>query len=116
MLSVVEFLVWASYDEMRGPRLAWQSMSAAVLVAGVLGCMRATRRAGRVAALLGSALLSVGLGMGAGAYYWQGAHASGYAIDQGSLLAWALWFVVPMVPSLVSAVLNLFLPASAAGQ
>jgi hypothetical protein len=117
VLGILEFLVWGSFDEMPGPRDFWQSVSVAVLVVGALGYMRASGTAGRVAALLGSAVLGVALSAGVNAYYWHGVHkspmaapANGYTMLSHSLRAWAGLSVVLMAPALISAALKVLLP------
>jgi hypothetical protein len=117
VLSIQGFLVWAGFDEMPGPRDFWQSVSVAVLVVGALGYMRASGTAGRVAALLGSAVLGVALSAGVNAYYWHGVHkspmaapANGYTMLSQSLRAWATLSVVLMAPALISLALKVLLP------
>jgi hypothetical protein len=118
MLGILEFVVCASFDEMPGPRKLWQSLSAAVLVIGALGYMRIPKRTGRVAALLGSAGLSVALNIGANSYYWHGGQLphmdtplDGLAMLSQSLVIWTVYFVVLMSPALLSVVLNRLWPA-----
>lgn len=117
VLGILEFLVWGSFDEMPGPRDFWQSVSVAVLVVGAVGYMRVSSRAGRVAALLGSAVLSVAFSAGVNAYYWHNVHmpymaapANGYTMLSQSLRAWAVLSVVLMAPALISAALKVLLP------
>ena len=59
LLSMVEFLVWASYDEMPGPRLFWMIPSAMILILGALGYLRLRTVSGRILALFGSTVLSI---------------------------------------------------------
>jgi len=73
LFGILLFMVLATFDEMPGPRASrtlWESLSAAVLVLGALWYMRASGRAGRIAALLSGAALSVVLSTGSIAYYW----------------------------------------------
>ena len=106
VLGIVEFLNLC--DEMPGPRAAWQSVCGAVLVAGAIAYMRISSRTGRGAALLGSMVVSVALGMGVRAYYWHGL--------SDSVVGWAICFVVLMLPALFSATLRRLRPSRSAGQ
>ena len=106
VLGIVEFL--NLFDEIPGPRAAWQSVCTAVLVVGAIAYMRISSRAGRVAALLGSMVVSVALGATVRAYYWHGL--------ADSVVGWAAWFVVLMAPALFSAALRRLRPSRSAGQ
>jgi len=108
VLGILEFLIWAGFDEMPGPRSVWATLCTAVLVVGAIAYMRISSRTGRVAALLGSMVASVALGAGVGAYYWHR--------PSDSVIGWLVWFVILMAPALLSAVLSRLLPSRPAGQ
>ena len=69
---MIEFLVWASYDEMPGPRLYWMIASAAILILGALGYLRGRTASGRIMALFGGTALSTLLTTFVTAFYWNG--------------------------------------------
>jgi len=101
-LGILPFL--NSFDEMPGPiwaRSVWPTVCTAVMVLGVLAYMRLPHGGGRAAALLGSAVLSVALGMNVRAYYW-----NGWNDMSDSLVAWSIWFAVLMIPALLSLVVR----------
>lgn len=113
VLSLLAFLLTASFDEMPGPRAFWQSLSVAVLVVGALGYVRAPKRASRVAALLGSAVLGVALSIGVGVYYWHGVRLpgtdtsfDGYAMLSQSLVIWPVYLAILHAPAIASVVLK----------
>jgi hypothetical protein len=123
VLGILQFLVWASYDEMPGPRRLWRSLSMAVLVLGALGYVRASRRAGRIVALLGSVALSVALTVVVTAYHWHGVQLphmttpmNGGAELLRGLMAWTVLSIVLMIPAALSVALNHLLPDGSTGH
>jgi hypothetical protein len=72
LLSMVEFLVCAGFDEMPGPRLFWRITSAVILILGTLGYLRLRTASARILALFGSTTLSILLATFVTAFYWNG--------------------------------------------
>jgi hypothetical protein len=116
LIAILEFIVLSSFDEMPGPRASralWKSLSAAVLVLGALWYMRAPQRAGRIAALLGSAVQSVFLGMGSIAYFWHNypkpriqPPPNGYHMFLQGLVFMGVVVVLLLLPAALSKALN----------
>jgi hypothetical protein len=122
MLGPLEFMVIAGYDEMPGPRVLFESLSAALLVLGALAYLRARRRAGRVAGLILGGGLGSALTMSALSYYWGRARPprvdapfNALADFVRGLLPWALWMAVLMAPALLSLVVKRLSRGSPAG-
>ena len=117
VFSFLQFLTWGCFDEMPGPRMLWRVVSTAVLVTGAVCVMRASSRAGRIAALLGGAALNYIVSFGVMGYYWHGvqkphseAPANGYEMVANGLPGLAFTVVPLLVPALLSAALNRFFP------
>jgi len=72
LLSMVEFFVWANYDEMPGPRLFWMIASTGIFILGTLGYLRLRSVSGSILALFGSTALSILLTAFVNAFYWDG--------------------------------------------
>ena len=113
LLSMVEFLVWASYDEMPGPRLFWMIPSAMILILGALGYLRLRTVSGRILALFGGTALSILLTTFVTAYYWDGVVVTYRAqpIDGtqtlwGGLLFTAIVLAVLLLPAGIARLLN----------
>jgi hypothetical protein len=109
LLSMVEFFVWANYDEMPGPRLFWMISSAVILILGALGYLRLRTFFGRILALFGSIALSILLTAFVNAFYWDGVVVSYRAVPiDGTQTLWR----APLFTAIVLAVL--LLPAGIA--
>jgi hypothetical protein len=113
LLSMVEFFVWASYDEMPGPRLFWMISSAVILILGALGYLRLRTVSGRILALFGSTALSILLATFVGAFYWDGVVVSyragpvdGTQTLWGGLLFTAIVLAVLLLPAGIARLLN----------
>lgn len=113
LLGLVEFYVWAGYDEMPGPRLFWMISSAAVFILGALGYLQLRTVSGRIFALFGGTALSILLGTFANACYWDGvlvAYRAG-PIDGtqtlwAGLLFTAIVLAVMLLPAGIARLLN----------
>ena len=113
LLSMVEFFIWASYDEMPGPRLFWMISSAVILVLGTLGYLRLRTVSGRILALFGCTALSILLTTIVNAVYWDGVVVS-YRADPidgtqtlwGGLLFTAIVLAVLLLPAGIARLLN----------
>jgi hypothetical protein len=113
VLSLLAFLVAASFDEMPGPRVLWQLLSTAAFVVGAVGYVRTPKRAGRVAALQGSAVLGVAISIVVTSYTWHGVRLpgrdssfDGYAMLSQSVVIWSAYLVVLHAPAIASVVLK----------
>jgi hypothetical protein len=116
LIAILGFLVLSSFDEMPGPRASrafWEWLSVAILVLGALWYMRAPKRAGRIAALLGSAVQSVLLSMGSIAYFWHNypkphiqPPLNGYRMFRQGLVFMVVVVVLLLVPAVLCKVLN----------
>jgi hypothetical protein len=113
LLSMVEFFVWASYDEMPGPRLFWMIFSAVILILGALGYLRLPSVSGRILALFGSIAISNLLTTFVNAFYWDGVVVS-YKPDPidgaqtlwGGLLFTAIILAVLLLPAGIARLIN----------
>ena len=113
LLSMVEFFVWASYDEMPGPRLFWMIASAVILILGALGYLRLRTVSGRIFALFGSIALSILLTTFVTAFYWDGVVVP-YRADPidgtqtlwGGLLFTAIVLAVLLLPAGIARLIN----------
>ena len=97
-------------------------LSVGVLVVGGLWYMRAAGRTDRVAALLGSAILSVVISQGVNAYYWHNTPKpyiqpplNGYVMFSQGLVFLAVVVLFLLAPALLSAILNRLFPKHSTG-
>jgi hypothetical protein len=125
LFSILEFLVWASFDEMPGPwvsRVFWEALAIAALVGGALWYMRASGRTRRILILLGSATLSIAISVGVTAYYWHNIQKpymqsplNGYAMIVQGLIILLVVFAFLLAPALLSTTLNRLFPNQLTG-
>lgn len=113
LLSMVEFLVWAGYDEMPGPRSFWRISSAIILILGALGYLRLRTFTGRILALLGGTALSILLMTFVNAFYWDGVKVpyradpfDGIQMLWGGLLFTAIVLAVLLLPAGIARLIN----------
>jgi hypothetical protein len=113
LLSMVEFFVWASYDEMPGPRLFWMMTCTVILILGAVGYLRLRTVSGRILSLFGSTALSTLLTTFVTAFYWDGVVVP-YRADPidgtqalwGGLLFSAIVLGVLILPAGIARLLN----------
>ena len=115
LFGILEFMVLTFFDEVPGPQTAlvfWQLVVVALLAVGAVGYIRARVKVGRLAALLGSAALSIALSASVTAYHWQNYPKSyGPVIEGSSTLLSGLLFLIVVIlfllaPALLSAAMN----------
>jgi len=125
LFSILEFLVWASFDEMPAPWVSgvlWQTLAIAALVGGALFYMRASGRTSRILILLVSATLSIAISVGVTAYYWQNfpkpqiqPPLNGDVMIAQGLIFLLMVFAFLLAPALLSATLNHLFPNQLTG-
>jgi hypothetical protein len=106
LLALLEFIVWASFDEMPNPggaKAFWETAALAVLAAGAVWVMRLGSKNARILAILASAALSVSLSVGATSYYWHNFPKSSGPVSDGTAMLWnGLLFLGVVIASLLA--------------
>lgn len=104
LFAILEFLVWAGFDEVPAPRqilVFWQALAMGMVVFGALGYMRASGKVARMAVLLVGALLSFAIMQAVNGYYWGGP----------PLLGWLLAVIIYLLsPALLALILDRLTP------